>query len=95
MGFQYDSSKAAHNYRLHGVRFGDAECVFSDPTAITIEDPDAKGEQRFVGIGEGCAGNVLVVVYAWRGEDVRLISARRASRREREQYARGIRFLSG
>jgi uncharacterized DUF497 family protein len=95
MGFQYDPAKAAQNHRLHGVSFADAECVFSDPSALTIDDLDAQGEQRFVSIGRGCDGSILVVAYAWRGDDVRLISARGASRREREHYARGIRFFGG
>ena len=97
MGFQYDPSKAAQNRRLHGVSLADAECVLSDMFAITIEDADADAadERRFVSIGEGCLGSVLVVVYALRGDDVRLISARRASRGEREQYARGVRLFGG
>jgi uncharacterized DUF497 family protein len=95
MGFQYDPSKAAQNRCLHGVSLAEAECVLDDECAITIEDPDAAGEQRFVSIGKGHFGNILVVVYTLRGEDARLISARRASRNEREQYASGVRLFSG
>lgn len=54
--------------------------------ALTVEDPDAKGEQRFVTLGLGSAGELLVVVYSEREDECRLISARRATRREREQY---------
>ncbi len=57
-----------------------------DPLAVTIEDPDAEGEQRFIAIGLGCAGKLLLVVYTERGDDYRLISARPATKKERKQY---------
>jgi uncharacterized DUF497 family protein len=57
-----------------------------DPQAVTIEDPDADGEQRFVTLGADALGRVLVVVHAVRGDRVRLISARKASRGELGQY---------
>lgn len=56
-------------------------------------DPDSRGEQRFIAIGMGSAGSVLVVVYTQRGDDVRAISARRASRKERKSYESRVRFL--
>lgn len=77
MPLQYDPSKADANLQKHGVSFADAEGVLSDPLALTIEDTDAEGEVRFVTIGLGNAGEVLVVVYTERGGDFRLISARR------------------
>ena len=86
MRFQYDPAKAAENLKKHGVSFPDAEGVLFDPLAITVEDPDAVGEQRFISIGLGGAGELLVVVYAERGSEYRLISARRATRKERRQY---------
>lgn len=64
--------------------------VLFDPHAITIEDLTASGERRHVSLGMDATGRVLVVVYAYRGEDVRLISARRATRRERRQYEEGV-----
>ena len=76
MRFQSDPEKAAANLRKHGVSFGDAEGVFEDPFAITIEDPDAEGERRFVTIGLGNAGELLVVIWIERDEDCRVISAR-------------------
>jgi uncharacterized DUF497 family protein len=57
-----------------------------DPSAVTIEDPDAQGEQRFVTLGMDSLGRILVVVHTPRGDRVRLISARKASRGEAEQY---------
>jgi len=86
MRFQYDPDKAAANLKKHGVSFADAEGVLEDPLAVTVEDPDAEGERRFVAVGLGSAGELLVVVYAQRNEACRLISARRATRKERKHY---------
>jgi hypothetical protein len=85
--FRYDPAKAAANLGKHKVSFADAEGVFQDPLAVTVEDPDAAGERRFVILGLGSAGEILVVVYTEREDECRLISARRATRRERKQYA--------
>jgi uncharacterized protein len=61
--------------------------VFDDPYAITItDDESAPGEERFVTIGMGAAGRLLVVVYTWRGENIRLISARPAEAHEHDEY---------
>jgi len=87
MRFQFDPAKAAANVRKHGISLADAESVFHDPLAMHRADPAAEGENRFVAIGEGSAGALLVVVYAVRGDDVRLISARHATRREARTYA--------
>ena len=86
MRFQYDPAKAANNLKKHGVSFADAEGVFYDPLGIHQLDPDAEVEERFVAVGEGSTGAILVVVYTLRGEEVRLISARRATRFEVKRY---------
>jgi len=86
MEFQFDPAKAAGNVRKHGVSFADAEAVFMDPLALHRIDPDAEGEERFVAIGAGSAGHLLVVVYTLRGEAIRLISARRATPVEIRAY---------
>ena len=86
MRFQFDSAKAAENQRKHGVSFADAEGVFADPLAIHCVDPDSEGEQRFIGIGLGSAGRVLVVIYSMREQEIRLISVRRATKREVRDY---------
>lgn len=78
--------------KKHGVEFADAVGVLEDSRAITVEDPDAEGEPRFLTLGMDILGGVLVVVYAFRGDEIRIISARKATRREREEYAKGIRF---
>jgi uncharacterized DUF497 family protein len=86
----WDPEKAKINMKQHGIRFSDAEIVLFDPNALTREDLDVKNEQRFVSIGMDAIGRVLVVVYTYRGEDIRLISARFATKRERERYEEGI-----
>ncbi len=83
----WDPEKAAANLRKHGVDFADAATALADEVALTIPD-DAESEERFVTLGMDALGRVLVVVYTWRGEDVRLISARRATARERRRYGK-------
>jgi uncharacterized protein len=85
-GLEWDEEKAEANAQKHGVDFADAATVLSDEMAITIPDPGADEEQRFVTVGGDATGEVLVVVYTWRGDRVRLISARRATRFERRAY---------
>ena len=88
MGFEWDEeSKAGINFRKHGVRMPEAIPVFGDPRAITIVDNESDpGEQRFVTLGIGASGRLLVVVYTWRGENIRIISARPAEAHERLEY---------
>jgi hypothetical protein len=87
MGCDWDLRKAEANYKKHGVRFSEAEPVFEDDYAITITDDESDpDEQRFVSIGTGVKGRVLVVVYSYRGKNIRIISARLAEAHERSQY---------
>ena len=86
MPLEHDPVKAAANLEKHGVTFADAEGVLYDPLALSIEDIDAVGERRFVTLGLGSAGEVLVVVYTERDGEYRLISARRATKKERKNY---------
>lgn len=88
VAFEWDEeSKAGINFRKHGVRIPEAIPVFDDPYAMTIMDDESDlGEQRFITLGVGAAGRLLVVVYAWRGENIRIISARPAEAHEREEY---------
>lgn len=86
MRFRHDPLKAAANLGKHGVSFADAEGVLEDPLAVTVEDPDAHGEQRFITVGLGSAGELLVVVWTGRGDECRVISARRPTRKERKDY---------
>lgn len=85
-GVEFDPAKAAANLARHGVDFAHAEQALRDPRAITIEDPDAIGERRYVTLGMDALGRLLVVVHTPRGERVRLISARKAARGEARHY---------
>ena len=86
MEFDFDPAKARSNIRKHGVSFAHAEQALRDELAVTVEDPDAVDEQRFVTLGMDALGRVLVVVHSQREERTRVISARKASRGESEQY---------
>ena len=88
MYYEWDPEKASSNLAKHGVSFADAVAVFSDEAALTVADEFAE-EEWFVTLGMDAFGRMLVVVYTWRGEQtIRIISARKATRRERRQYER-------
>ncbi len=87
MWFEWDPEKAASNLLAHGVRFAEAVTVFEDSFALTGEDPASVGEQRLVTPGLSDQANLLVVVFTFREPDmVRLISAWKASKRQRREY---------
>lgn len=88
MGYQWDPKKAASNLEKHGIDLADAVGVFEDEWALTIKEEYVEGEQRFVTMGMDFLRRVLVVVYTYRGDDIRLISARAATKRERRVYER-------
>ena len=82
---QWDLDKAAANLEKHGIDFADAVSVLGDELALTVVEAGAD-EERFVTVGLDALGRVLVVVYTWREEEIRLISARKATLSERRQY---------
>ncbi len=82
--FEWDPAKAAGNLKKHRIDFADAALVLYDDLAVTVPDEDA--EERFVTLGTDALGHLLVVVYTWQDERIRLISARRATGRERRRY---------
>ena len=86
MNFEWDTGKAISNLKKHGIDFADAVGVLEDPLALTIEHQDFTGEDRFVTIGCDLLNRILVVVYVYRGDNIRLISARSATRKERQSY---------
>jgi hypothetical protein len=86
VAYEWDELKARANYRKHHVHFADSVSVFEDDAAITVRDNDSDEEERFVTIGRDAFARLLVVVYTWRGANIRLISARRANRRETKGY---------
>jgi uncharacterized DUF497 family protein len=85
---EWDAVKATTNLEKHGIDFADAATVLSDEQALTVPD-HAPDEERYVTIGMDALGRVLVVVYTWRGERARLISARKATADERRHYEAG------
>ena len=85
MGYEWDPDKAKQNIRKHGIAFADAVSVFFDDSAITVEDNNLD-EVRFATLGMDALGRVLVVVYTWREDNIRTISARKATERERMEY---------
>lgn len=90
MRFEWDPPKAEANLRAHGVSFAEAVSVLEDDFALTREDPVAIEEPRFVTLGLSNLGNLLVVVYTYREPDaIRLISAWKANKRQREAYEKG------
>ena len=89
VGYEWDPKKAVSNLRKHGIDFADAATVLEDESALTIDDDDPE-EKRFVTIGMDALARVLVVVYTWRGETIRIISARDATPSERREYEEGL-----
>ena len=90
MEFEWNSDKAKLNLEKHGVSFQEAATAFNDPLSVTFPDPDHSiGENRYVIIGISRFKQLLVVAHTDRGEKVRIISARKATRPERKFYEEG------
>jgi len=89
MESEWDPAMARLNLRKHGVRFADAVLALEDDTVLSIRD-DRHAEDRCTSIGMDPLGRIPVVVFTWRGELIRLISALLATRREAQQYEAGI-----
>lgn len=89
MTIEWDPQKALSNLKKHGIAFADAVSALEDENALTIEDeyPD---EIRFITLGIDGFGRLLVVIYTYRGDAIRIISARRATVREYQAYEEGI-----
>ena len=85
--FEWDPEKAAANESSHGISFAEAATAFGDPLSLTIFDPEhSESEDRFILLGESAFGTLVVVSHTSRNGTIRIISARRANRRERRQY---------
>jgi uncharacterized protein len=87
---EFDPKKNEANIAKHGVSLSEADGVLLDPLALTVEDDSADGEVRYVTVGLNSMGTLMVVVWAERDDDVRLISARKAQPKERRAYEEGI-----
>jgi len=91
MWFEWDEQKAADNEHKHGVTFEEAATCFYDPLQVAFYDPDhSVDEDREILIAQSDSGTPLLVVYTLRGDAVRIISARRMTRKEIRDYERGI-----
>jgi uncharacterized DUF497 family protein len=85
--FEWDSVKAAMNKKIHGITFDEASTAFKDALSLTVYDPlHSEDENRFVLIGNSHKDRLLIVVHTERGERIRIISARKAKKKERQQY---------
>ncbi|UCG72253.1 MAG: BrnT family toxin [Chromatiales bacterium] len=95
MRVTWDPAKARANQRKHGIHFADAEIALRDPLALTLVDNDAvEGDRRFVSIGKDALDRLVVLVYSYEAETIRLISARNATKRERRFYEERVRFFT-
>ncbi len=89
--FTWDPAKAAANFRKHRISFPEAATAFGDLHSMTIADPDHSArEERYLLIGMTRTSKLVVVSHTERGDMIRIISARRARRRERSTYEEGI-----
>jgi uncharacterized protein len=87
LSFEWDPKKTRSNLAKHDISFDEASTAFGDTLSITISDPlHSEGEERFVLIGCSCQNRLLVVIHTERGARIHIISARRATRRERLRY---------
>lgn len=89
MNYVWDPNKAANNLKKHGVHFADAVGVLGDELALCREDIGEYEEERFVAVGMDYLGRIVTIVFTYRGEDIRVISARKATKRERSEYEKG------
>ena len=87
MQFEWDPAKSQRNLRKHGISFDEAVTVFYDPLSATFDDPHhSETEHRFITVGSSNRSRLLVVAHTEHGSAVRIISARRATARERERH---------
>ena len=90
LSFEWDKDKAKRNLKKHGVSFEEASSVFGDPLALTIPDPvHSEEEDRSITLGESNRRRLVVVVSTDRANNIRIISARVATRKERNEYEKG------
>ena len=87
--FAWDAEKAYANYKKHGVEFRTAVEMFFDPFLMALDERIEEGEMRHHAVGMTKNWQILFVAFVWRGDDIRLISARLATNSERKQYERG------
>ncbi len=87
LNFKWHTEKALKNIKRHNVTFEEATTAFSDPLSLTIDDPvHSDDEQRYVLIGKSYKDRILIVIHTERGDNIRIISARKATKKERVYY---------
>jgi len=87
LSFEWGTQKAKSNEQKHGITFDEASTVFEDPLSLTIHDPlHSENEERFTLIGVSHKNRILIVVHTERGDNIRIISARKATKNERSYY---------
>ena len=87
LSFEWDTQKAKSNEQKHGITFDEASTVFEDFLSLTIHDPlHSENEERFTLIGISHKNRILIVVHTERGDNIRIISARKATKNERSYY---------
>jgi uncharacterized DUF497 family protein len=91
MRIEWDPAKAKSNLGKHGISFSDVEPAFYDEFALSMPDPFSIAEERFVLVGRDALNRVLTIAYTYRGVNIRVISARPATKAERRTYEKGIR----
>jgi uncharacterized protein len=88
--FEWHEEKAKENLRKHKISFAEAKTVFNDPSLITFPDPEhSESEQRYINIGSSSKGRILVVIHTEREANIRIISCRKATTKERRVYEEG------
>ncbi len=88
LSFDWHAAKANANVRKHGIDFAEAVTALEDECALTMQDLFSEQEERWITLAMDALGRVLVVIYTWREDTIRLISARQATPQERERYER-------
>jgi len=91
MSIEWDPAKAKSKLAKHGISFSDVEPAFYDEFALSMPDPFSLSEERFIVVGRDALGRVVTIAYTYRGEHIRVISARPATTAERKTYEKGIR----
>lgn len=93
MRFEWDERKSRINHRKHGIRFEEAQTVWADKKSVEFFDPEhSESEDRFIRIGHSTRARLLLVVFCerGRGDAIRIVSARKATRKEERQYEKGV-----
>ena len=85
--FEWEPQKANNNLKKHGVSFAEASTAFEDVLSLTVDDPlHSSDEERLVLIGMSFKNRLTIVVHTERGDNIRIISARKATKKERKYY---------